>query len=286
MNGLKILAMLSSLCLAGCVETESGHDIQIQTTLISNNFASTATQSHLATQSRETALENFYAQAWTLPDTLKGQGVDILTQQDNLTWLLMAAGGGIALRQSGADDRIADDINRNRVFRDEWSDEMLSILGGPGAHFALTALWYVHSYNSKDDLNQQRAWTMFKALTITGATTLALKAAVNDETPNGKQWAWPSGHTSSSFTVAAVLDEFYGHQIGIPVYIGASAVAWRMMDSGDHWASDVFFGAILGHIVGHQVAGNGKAVELAGFDILPYTTAENAAVGITFAKKF
>lgn len=282
----KLLALLCALCLVGCVETESDYSRQMQTTAISSNSASNIAQSHQAVESRQTALENFYGQAWTLPDTLKNEGLDILTQKDNFTWLLMAAGGGIALRQSGADDRIADDINRNRVFRDDFSEQAIFILGGPGTHFALTALWYIHSYNSNDDLNEQRAWTMFKALTITGATTLALKAAVNDETPNGKQWAWPSGHTSSSFTVAAVLDEFYGHQVGVPAYLGASLVAWRMMDTGDHWASDVLFGAILGHIVGHQVAGDGKPVELAGFEVLPYTTAQDAAVGITFAKKF
>jgi membrane-associated phospholipid phosphatase len=28
-----------------------------------------------------------------------------------------------------------------------------------------------------------------------------------------------------------------------------------MMDEGDHWASDVLFGAVLGWVVGHTVAG-------------------------------
>jgi hypothetical protein len=38
-----------------------------------------------------------------------------------------------------------------------------------------------------------------------------------------------------------------------------------MMDSHDHWASDVLFGGTLGYIVGHTVAGKHKQLELAGF---------------------
>ena len=51
-----------------------------------------------------------------------------------------------------------------------------------------------------------------------------------------------------SFTVAAVLDDCtagWGFRIS-----GGGVRGYRMMDSGDHWASDVLFGAVLGYIVG------------------------------------
>ena len=128
---------------------------------------------------------------------------------------------------------------------------------------------------------------MTTALAITGLTTVGLKAIRDNETPNGREWAWPSGHTASSFTVASVLDEFYGPKVGIPAYVLASLVGYRMMDTGDHWASDVVFGATLGYVVGHTVAGKHNELEIAGFKVLPYTgNTKGTAIGISLVKQF
>ncbi len=125
------------------------------------------------------------------------------------------------------------------------------------------------------------------ALSVTWVTTMGLKAIRDNETPNGKSWAWPSGHISSSFTAASVLDEFYGPKVGIPAYVLASLVGYRMADTGDHWASDVVFGAALGWVVGHTVAGKHKELEVAGFKLLPYMGGtDGSAVGISFVKQF
>ncbi|MDP2932635.1 MAG: phosphatase PAP2 family protein [bacterium] len=205
---------------------------------------------------------------------------------DNLILLLMAGGGSIALHDK-ADDKIAGHFDRHRsIPRD--LDNFTDIAGNPGTHFAATGIWYLMAANKKDNVNVQRSWVMMRALGVTNATTLLLKGIVNNHTPNGKSWAWPSGHTASSFTVAAVLDEFYGHKIGIPAYLAAGFVGYRMMDSGDHWASDVLFGSVLGYVVGHAIAGENKELELAGFSIRPLITTlhESPAAGIALAKEF
>ena len=94
--------------------------------------------------------------------------------------------------------------------------------------------------------------------------------------------------SSSSFTVASVLDEFYGPEVGVPAYILASLVGYRMTVEGDHWASDVVFGATLGWVVGHTVAGKHKEIEVAGFKVLPYTmdSSGHPVVGINLLKRF
>jgi membrane-associated phospholipid phosphatase len=128
---------------------------------------------------------------------------------------------------------------------------------------------------------------MIRALSLTGLTTFGLKAIRDDETPARDRWAWPSGHTSSSFAVASVLDEFYGPKVGIPAYAVASLVGLRMMDQHDHWCSDVVFGATLGWVVGHTVAGNHKKLEIVGFRLVPLTaTSAYPATGIAFFKEF
>ena len=127
---------------------------------------------------------------------------------------------------------------------------------------------------------------MIKALSVTGISTVGLKAIRNNRNPNGNPWAWPSGHTASSFAVASVLDEFYGPEVGIPAYAFAGVVGLRMMDSGEHWGSDVVFGAVLGWTVGHTIAGKDKELEISGFKVLPYTAmGDESVVGINLFRR-
>lgn len=205
---------------------------------------------------------------------------------DNATALLLAGGASIIMDNDGSDKQIARYFEKHSSL-DGFEDESLNVLGHPATHAGATALWYFLSAENDDMVNMQRAWTMRTALTLTFLATSGLKLARNNETPNGKDYAWPSGHTSSSFTVASVLDEFYGPKVGIPAYVAASAVAYRMMDTGDHWGSDVVFGATLGWVVGHTVAGRHKKLGLAGFDIVPYmSSTEESVTGIGFLKQF
>jgi len=128
---------------------------------------------------------------------------------------------------------------------------------------------------------------MRTALTISWLTTWGLKLARDNETPNDNDWSWPSGHAASSFTAASVLDEFYGHKVGVPAYAIASLVSWRMMDTGDHWGSDIVFGATLGWVVGHTVASQNRDLTIAGFEVVPFTpVSERPAMGIGLMKRF
>ncbi len=207
------------------------------------------------------------------------------TRPDNITALLLAGGASIYMHQQD-DEKIADYFEEHNRFHG-FSDESLYIIGKPTVHLAASSIWYLGTIINHDNMNQKRALTMNKAITINWLTFWGLKFARNNDTPNGKDWAWPSGHTSSSFTVASVLDEFYGHKVGIPAYALAGLIAYRMMDTGDHWGSDVVFGATLGWVVGHTVAGQDKDYKIAGFDIVPFIPdTEKPALGIGFMKRF
>jgi len=221
-----------------------------------------------------------------LPDKIVQDSKDTFLKTDNITALLLAGGASIAMHNSDADDNLAENFRRHQVI-DGFASETLNVIGSPQFHFAATGLWYASSAENQDSLNTDRAWTMMRALAINTAVTSGLKRIRDNDTPNGKRHAWPSGHTSSSFTVASVLDEFYGPKVGIPAYLTASLVAYRMADEADHWASDIVFGATLGWVVGHSVAAKHKNPEIAGFKILPYTSSHNQpAVGINLLKQF
>jgi hypothetical protein len=231
-------------------------------------------------------LESAKADLVKFPNRLIDDSKDTFLRADNITALLLAGGASIAMHNSSADKNLAKNFSRHQAFHG-FADKSLNVIGTPKSHFPVTALWYAISAENQDELNKQRALTMMTALSVTGLVTTALKAARDNETPNGGSWAWPSGHTASSFTVASVLDEFYGPKVGIPAYILASLVAYRMMDTGNHWGSDVVFGATLGWVVGHTIAGKHKQLEVAGFELEPYMTAgDYAATGVSLVRRF
>ena len=205
---------------------------------------------------------------------------------DNMFALLLAGGASIAMHSSGADKELAENFDNPRVFHG-FTDESLNIIGSPWTHLAASSLWYATSAKNQDEFNKQRAGAMLRALGVTSVITMSLKAIRDNESPNGKKWAWPSGHAASSFTVASVLDEFYGPRVGIPAYAVASLVSYRMIDSGDHWGSDIIFGATLGWVVGHTFAGKHKELEVAGFKVVPYMASNNGPVmGFSLVKQF
>ena len=207
------------------------------------------------------------------------------TKPDNIVALLIAGGASIAMHQE-ADENIADYFDKHQIL--QGSDaETLNIIGHPTVHSAAANIWYLLSVRNRDDINKERAYTMRTALTINWIATTALQYTIGNDTPNGEYLSWPSGHASSSFTVASVLDEFYGPKVGVPAYAVASFVAYRMMDTGDNWGSDVVFGATLGWVIGHTVAGSDKDNKIAGFEIVPFMTeTEKPALGIGFVKRF
>ena len=96
----------------------------------------------------------------------------------------------------------------------------------------------------------------------------------------------PSGHTSSTFALAAVLHHEYGAAVGIPLYGLGVGVAYSRLEDGEHYLSDVVMGGVLGLVIGHTVANDGEPPRLFGGTILPYADQASGAMGIAWAKSF
>ena len=136
------------------------------------------------------------------PRRLVADSKETFLRSDNMTALLLAGGASIIMHNTHADTNIERHFDKHPSLHG-FEDESLNILGHPATHVGASTLWYFLSCENDDQINRQRAWTMRTALTVTWAATTGLKLARNNETPNGKSRAWPSGHTSSSFTVAS-----------------------------------------------------------------------------------
>lgn len=79
------------------------------------------------------------------------------------------------------------------------------------------------------------------------ATTLALKAMVDDERPDGGgNDAFPSGHATTAFAGAAVLQRRYGWSSAWPAWLLAAWTGYTRVASDEHDWEDVAGGAAVG----------------------------------------
>lgn len=205
---------------------------------------------------------------------------------ENAIVLTATLGASIAIRETGVDDTVADRVRGHRQLGD--MDEPIQILGHPGTHFAAAGVLWLGSTLTRSVREHEFAKALTEALAVNGVTTVLLKVATNTRAPNGERFAWPSGHTSSAFTFAAVVNEYYGPLAGIPSLALAGLVGYQRIDSRVHDFSDVVFGGMLGYIVGTSIARDQKAQfpEVFGMTVLPYADPETGASGLALLKRF
>ena len=208
----------------------------------------------------------------------------------NLAILGTAYGGSLIVQQTGVDDSVEGHFRPGRRFglhevhrhtSEDWRD-FFGAAGNPGTHFALAGAWYLVGQQTMDDKTYEVGRTLFSALAINGMTVMVGQGLSGDRGPNGEFGTFPSGHTSSSFVVASVMHEAYGHIVGIPLYGLAALVAHERLESGEHYFSDVLMGAVLGTVVGHSVA-SGHDPEIFGWKIVPWASPEGGT-GVALMK--
>lgn len=79
--------------------------------------------------------------------------------------------------------------------------------------------------------------------------TQGLKYTINEIRPDGSEHSFPSGHTTTAFFGARMLDRAYGKKypaIAIGGYVLATATGALRMANNKHWATDVAMGAAIG----------------------------------------
>jgi len=205
---------------------------------------------------------------------------------ENALVLTATMGASVTFRETGVDDTIAGRIKGHRQLGD--MDEPIQLLGNPATHFAAAGVLWLGSALTKDMKEHEFSKALIDALAVNGVSTLLLKTATNTSAPNGDRHAWPSGHTSSAFTVAAVVNEYYGPWAGIPALGLAGLVGYQRLDSRVHDFSDVVFGGMMGYIIGTSIARDQKAEfpELFGMKVVPYVDPESGSSGLALWKQF
>lgn len=200
-------------------------------------------------------------------------GKGIRNSFNDPSWL--AAAGVVAL--SSRFDQIVQ-----RRFKGKLLPEKVSFFAdqyGRGYNW-LAANVYIIGEGATSNRPQKEALenlqTMAEAYFVNAVFTYVLKFSVRRKRPgSNNRLSFPSGHTSSSFVVAATLDQLYGKNVGIPAFFMAGVTGLQRIHKNKHWLSDVLGGALLGTLLGN---GFGK--------LKKNERRENRSVVLNFAFQF
>jgi membrane-associated phospholipid phosphatase len=127
------------------------------------------------------------------------------------------------------------------------------------------------------------------ALLITGAGTQLVKAVAGRARPYtgyGPHYftpftgdedfhSFPSGHATAAFTLSSVLAARIDNPWATAALYGmATATALSRVYSGNHWFSDVVFGALAASAAGRRIVSvfEGEARPATGFEVIPQPT--------------
>jgi membrane-associated phospholipid phosphatase len=200
----------------------------------------------------------------------------------------VAAGGVIAMREGDADREVREWVNKHP---ERWGEgtHVLGIIGEVQWQAPALVGLYTYSLWSQDEELHDVSGSLLSAFTITSVTTTVIKFVANTDRPstdwNDGHYGFPSYHTSSSFAIAAVLDEYYGSAAGLPAYALAGLIGFSRIDEQDHDLSDVFFGSVLGFVIGKSVAGRHLCGD-SRVQLLPYFHPTDGSSGVMFETRF
>lgn len=133
-------------------------------------------------------------------------------------------------------------------------------------HLILLVIFYFAGLYWNNPKAQQCALVCLESFLITALFTHVIKPVAGRHRPYtgrpptvwrpfGGHNGFPSGHSSSAFSVATVLAQSYRNIPVIPPVVYTLSVLTglaRMVDNG-HWASDVFMGGVLGYFIARTV---------------------------------
>jgi membrane-associated phospholipid phosphatase len=123
---------------------------------------------------------------------------------------------------------------------------------------------------------------LFRAEVLNAVATVGLKHALGRTRPDGGSYAFPSGHSSTSYTAAAVVYSHFGAKWGIPAYALATYVGVSRLQENRHYPSDVLAGALLGSYIGFKISGRDRA----NHSLLISPSYSQGAVGATVSLRF
>jgi membrane-associated phospholipid phosphatase len=177
------------------------------------------------------------------------------------TWTLLAAGAAGALVAHQADRYVESHVVGNNK-----AENVFTLGQRLGSAYvqagASVGLWAIGRYVVAPAAGEPRTnkWShvgfdLMRAQIVSQTLVHAMKYSIRRDRPTGECCAFPSGHATTAFASAAVLERHFGYRGSWPVLAGATYVAASRLVDNRHFLSDVVFGAALGTATGWTVVG-------------------------------
>lgn len=208
--------------------------------------------------------------------------------------LVLGATGGLFL----LDDEIRDFIQDERSTTTDDIASVFEPFGNGGYTFGGLVGFYLYGRVFENSKAERTALLAVESFAVTGLFTFALKFSTGRVRPqsaqNSREWngpnlddvSFPSGHTSSAFSIATVLASEYKNKPWVPpvAYGLATLTALSRLNDNKHWASDVFLGGALGYFIAKTVLKLHSNKKGRHYTIYPRLSRKE--VGLDFAMRF
>jgi membrane-associated phospholipid phosphatase len=161
--------------------------------------------------------------------------------------IVLGAAGAGSLLVHPEDDAIVARADRDGFYGPG------NVLGDGATHAAAGLAIFIGGHLAHNSRTALVGADLLRAQIVSGAITNAIKYSANRTRPDGGRRSFPSGHASSTFAAAAVLQGYFGWKAAVPSYLVATYVAAARVETRHHFASDVLFGAGIGIASGRAV---------------------------------
>lgn len=167
------------------------------------------------------------------------------------------------------DADIRDFARKNQSSTGDKVSAVGNFLGNPFYAVPQLGLFYLYGHLNDDPRARRASLLAMESLVISGIFTGAVKFAAQRPRPSTGETAtswngpslkerdpsFPSNHTTAAFSIASVLAGEYRDNAYVPpiAYGLATLVGFSRVYDDKHWASDAFFGAAIGYVVGKAV---------------------------------
>src|SRR5262245_14335329 len=214
---------------------------------------------------------------WTpsLPKIFSGLGQDFRRLASDNALIIIGVGSAAAAGAHAWDSRVA------RSARSGWGsgmDEAFApgnIAGGTIAQSGAAFATYVVGRAAHSPRIATLGAELVRSQIVAEGVTQAIKFGAQRTRPDGTPFAFPSGHTATSFATATVLQREFGWKAGVPAYVGAAWIAASRVETERHFLSDVVAGATVGILAGRAVTFGNRGTR---FSLAPAPVAGGVAV--------
>jgi hypothetical protein len=196
-----------------------------------------------------------------------------VTDKEPLLW--MAGGGVAAFAVHPLDDNVNERLESSGAIHNFFLPGKFIGYGAVQIGAAV-GTWAIGRAIDKHGRAAHIGLDLLRAQIVTQTFTYGLKYSVQRDRPDGTSgYSFPSGHASTTFATASVLERHFGWRAGIPMYALATYVATSRLHENRHYLSDVVFGGAVGLAAGRTVTRHGRST----FTMVPLL-APHGGVGV------